>query len=345
MNQSDLESLPDQSCKFVGRLCELGFDRTRIHGLFVLLGLYVGAPNTEKEINALFQRLSSVLPIDRSKNIDEVVGHIYDGYDREINEFCYRSGAEFEFREVKVPNVEKSFAIVYLKDEGLLKTHVKSIRKLADASRLYDSFLLALGNSSANKDASLLEAFKCGIFQIQLHAQIDVSGARQISELISSCLPLLYSRCFKSLIGGQLEYFLGLENAQVALLELMQSMQPEYAQQMWAFQSHLFYRDRKFIEGLDKLNLVDWHSWVIGKAQEFDTAYPNQLKPFRSSNVNLTDLPEWGGSVDEFGTCDSYIEEVWGYSADSCRNYFEHLEYMALMVHVVYSALTSARVE
>ena len=76
MNEADFENLPEQTSQFVRRLSELGLDRPRIFGLFVMLGLYAGAPDTKEKLDELFSKLNLFLPIDRSKNIDEVVGHL-----------------------------------------------------------------------------------------------------------------------------------------------------------------------------------------------------------------------------------------------------------------------------
>jgi hypothetical protein len=163
------------------------------------------------------------------------------------------------------------------------------IDKLADATQLYDAFLLSLGRSTINHEANLLEAFTCGIFQVQLHALSDTKGAMQFAMLVQSCLPLVYSRCFKVLLEGQTEYFLGLELLQVALLELMQPMANDYAQQMWGFQSSLLYRDQKPVEGVNRLTVHDWHAWVLENARKFNTNYPTQLTPFSRSSITLSD--------------------------------------------------------
>jgi hypothetical protein len=343
LKPSDYLGLPEQTVKYVKRLEELGFDRDRIFGLFVLIGLYAGSPNTQDKLEEFFSRLQQVLPIDRSKNIDEVVAHIYSGYDSEINEFCYRSGLQFNFREIKLPQVEKSIYVVNPKDEGLLAESVQSVKKLADAGLLYDSFLLALGKRTTSRDANLLEAFQCGVFQIQLHATSDINGAMQIAQAISSLLPLFFSRCFNAVTSAQIDYFLGLESGQLALLNLMQEMQQDYAQQMWGFQSSLFFRDGQALAGVDQLSPQQWHDWVVKNAEAFSDMYPQQLLPFSRSSVTLDNLPTWGNAVRSFEVCDQYIERVWGYSESKFENIFQMYEYKALMVHVVYSSLTSAR--
>jgi hypothetical protein len=346
LKPSDYLNLPEQTVKFVKRLEKLGFDRDRIFGLFVLIGLYAGAPNTQDKLEELFSRLPLILPVDRSKNIDEVVGHIYSGYDNEINEFCYRSGLSndfFQFREIKIPNLEKSFYIVYFKDEGLLSNKVKSVDKLLDANLLYDTFIVALGKRTVRKETNLLEAFQCGMFQILLHAKMDVNGSMQIAKAINSLMPLHLSRCFYSVVSGQLDYFLGLESGQMALLSLMQEMQQDYAQQMWGFQSSLFFRDGQALAGVDQLSPQQWHDWVLKNAEAFSDMYPQQLLPFSRSSVTLENLPTWGQAVRSFEVCDQYIERVWGYSESKLENIFQMYEYKALMVHVVYSSLTSAR--
>lgn len=343
MNEIDFLKLPIETQQFVFRLVDLGFDRTRVFGLFVMLGIYVGAPNTQEKIDALFSDLQLLLPIDRTKNIDEEIGHLYDGYDQLINEFCFRSGIKFNFREVTIPKVEKSFYIVYLKDEGLLDKNIKSVEKLAEATRLFDSFILSLGQSSVKRGATLSEAFLCGIFQIQLHAKIDTKGSMQIAEVIKGLMSPFISRCFNSLISGKVDYFLGLESGQIALIDLMQPMEQNYAQQMWGFQSSLFYSKGNVIEGVDGLDPRQWYEWVIKKAKEFNITYPSNLLPFSKSNVTLSGLPRWDKSVNDFEICDAYIQSVWGYNANSLSTFTETYEYKALMVHLVYSSLASSR--
>ena len=343
MIESDFLGLPAHTRKFVERIHEDGLDRVRVHGFFVMVGLCAGAPDTQSRIEELFQTLNLAVPLDRTRNIDEVVGPVYDGYDREISEFCFRSGAELEFREIKIPTVDKSLFIVDSRDHGLFDVEVSSIERLADASRLYDAFIAALGLSSSNRNTTLVQAFSCGIMQMQLHARTDVFGARQIAELIRSCLPLIYAQYFSALSGNRIEYFLGLERGQVPLLSLMQAMDIEYAQQMWSFQSSLFYRDQELLGGIDNLSVRGWHDWVVQAGLQFDSAYPKGLIPFSGSKVELSELPAWHSDIEIFDVCDAYINKVWGYSASSISGDIETLEYKALIVHLVYSSLTRAR--
>jgi hypothetical protein len=308
-----------------------------------MVGLCAGAPNTQQKINELFTTLEKAIPIDRTKNIDEVVGHLYGGYDREISEFYYRSGVEIKFRAMQIPKLEKAFYIVNRKNYDLFKVNVLSIEKLADSFHLYDAFILALGRDTAAKHTSLIDAFRCGVFQMLLHTRSDVSGSMQIAELIGSCLPLIYSRYSSTLQTNNIEYFLGLERGQVPLLTLMQAMDMEYAQQMWGFQSGLFYRDQEPLGGVDDLSVREWHNWVVQNALQFDSAYPKGLVPFSESKVELSELPAWHSGIEIFDACDDYINRVWGYSASSISGAIATLEYKALLVHLVYSSLTSSR--
>ena len=69
MNQSDFKNLPVGTQLYAQRLVDLGFDRTRVFGLFVMLGIYVGGPNTQEKIDAIFSDLQLVLPIDRTLDV------------------------------------------------------------------------------------------------------------------------------------------------------------------------------------------------------------------------------------------------------------------------------------
>ena len=343
MNESDFSRLPIETRQFVLRLVDLGFDRTRIYGLFALLGIFVGAPNTQEQIDTLWSGVQLLLPIDRTKNLDEEIGHLYDGYDRQINEFCFRSGIEFNFREMTIPKVEKPFYIVNLKDEGLLNKDIKSVEKLADATRLFDSFIFSLGQSSLKRETTIFETFCSGVFQIQLHTISDVHGSRQIAIAINSLMPTFLGTCFRTLISGKVDYFLGLEPDQIALLSLMQPMEQTYAKQMWSFQSSLFYKEGDLIEGINDLDSKQWFDWVLNKAKDFDAIYPSNLIPFSKSNITLSEVPTWNKSITNFENCDAYINSVWGFNADSLDSNIESYDYKALMVHLIYSSLTSSR--
>ena len=341
MHESDYLELPEQTQVFVDRLIDLGFDRERVFGLFVLVGLYAGAPNTEEKIEELFAGLNVSLPIDRSRNIDEIIGHLYTGFDRELNEFCYRTGLPFDFRDIKVPNLNKINHIVELQDEGLLSKKVNSIEALLDANRLYDSFLLALGKNVLREKVSLLEAFQCGIFQIQLHGRSDQKGTREIAVYIMLGLPCFFNGCFTPLVSGKIDYFLGLLPIQIPLA-FLSGGDHDYGQQMWGFQSSLFYWDQQPLEGIDKMTFKEWHEWVVKKAEQFSLENSSRLLPLSRSKVSLSNLPTWNGTIKSFEICDQYIEKYWGYSQSNFESEFQALEYRALVVHIVYSSLTSS---
>jgi hypothetical protein len=343
MNESDFRALPDLTRRLVLHLSNLGLDRSRIHGLFVMLGLYAGAPDTRERLDELFSHLDALLPLDRSRNIDEVVGEIYDGYERQVNEFCFRSGVNLDFRKINIPGTTKTVSIVYPEDEGLLRPSIKRIDNLIDASQLYDSFLQALGQPTLDREVSLLDAFTCGVFQMQLYAKSDISGARQIAGLIRGGLPLFLGRCFRSIIEGRADYFNGLTGEQTALLDLMQSMEITYAREMWAFQSRLFFYEQKIISGLNEVPPSGWHELVLDRGRTFSAEYPSQLAAFSQSGVMLNKIPAWGSEINNFDVCDKYLEDTWGFSGNSLNGRSEIFEYRALMVHLIYSSLTQSR--
>lgn len=342
MNKSDYKGLPDNTKQIVDKLEDLGFDRERIFGLFVLIGLFAGAPRTQEEIESIFSKLQLSLPIDRSKNIDEEIGDVYCGYDLEINEFCYRSGADFDFKEITVPHIDFSSTIVKLRDEKILATKVKNVKSMIDAHHLSDAFIVALGKKSLSSEHNLLEAYQCGIFQIQLHTLYDVNGSRHIAELFRLYLSIFYNECFIAIVYAEAETFLQLLPEQIPLFNLTRAMDYDYALEFWAFQSRLFYKNKNLLDGIEGLSSKDWHKWVINIAEEFDKSFSNLIS-FSKSNITLTDLPVWGGSIKSFQDCNNYINKVWGYSEKKIKGFTQILEYKALMTHVIYSSLTSSR--
>jgi len=340
----DLLGLPVSTQEFAKKICTFEFSRSQIHGLFVLLGLYAGTPRTQDEMIGVIKNLQSVVPTDRETNIDEQVGDFYDGYEAVIDEFYLRSGLNLSFREIRVLETTPSLTIIKPDDNRLLDTSINGVNKLVEASRLIWSLLENLGHSTERKNKSLVDAFLCGIFQMQLYAQSDVKGSKQASVMLTGFLPLVIGQAFKTLTNNNSDYFSGLVNLQVPLHYLMGSMSQQYAEQMWIFQSCLFYHEQKPIGGVEELSPSEWHKWVLDRAKAFDTAYPGGLRPFSESGTTLTTLPAWGYDVNDFPSVDGYIYEVWGYESSGLRNYVELAEYKACLIYVVYASLTSGSV-
>ncbi len=217
-----------------------------------------------------------------------------------------------------------------------------ALKKMGDAVSLYQAFFKALGQSTFKRECSLLDAFRCGVFQSQLHGRLDVHGTRQIAEAIAVRMPLLYRRAFSAVTSSNLDYFNGLENDQIVLAGLVQEMSEDYGRQFWGFQSGLFFYDGKKISAAENLSLRDWHRWVQTWAQAFFTAYTNQILPLSASGLALSNVPSWDGDVLNFDECDKFIDEGWALSADRMFSAVEELEYRGLLVHTVYSSLTSS---
>ena len=142
---------------------------------------------------------------------------------------------------------------------------------------------------------------------------------------------------------GSFEGLSGYLPLQIPLKNLMAGMNEEYASQMWAFQSHIFFHDQKPITGLSDTSASEWFSWVLDRARAFDSAYPDQLVPFSQSGVTLSPIPTWRCTAEDAITVDRFIYEIWGFEAADLRNKVEIMEYKACLVHVVYSSLTEGR--
>jgi hypothetical protein len=340
---SDLNGLPVATQNFVKRICEFGFSRAQIHGIFVLLGLYEGTPATAEEIDQRRISLQDVVPSDREKNMDEQVGEFYDGYDAVINEFYLRLGVELTFRDIYVPENGDPIRIVRAYDYGLLEESINGAQKLADSSRLYWSLIENLGKPTERRNRSLHDAFLCGVFQMLLYAEADVEGSRQLSLILTESQPLVIGEISRSLRSNTLDYFSGLLNLQIPLFYLMRGISQQYAEQMWGFQSSLFFYDQQPIGGVEEASPQKWHHWVMDRAKAFDVAFPQGIFPFSESGVTLSHLPRWGDDVDDFVTIDGFIYSVWGYNSSSLRNYVELAEYKACLIHVIYASLTASR--
>jgi hypothetical protein len=342
MSQLDLTDLPKETVDFVGRLTALGIDDRSIHGIFVTVGFIAGAPKFKDEIEALWQPLMRVMPFDRTQFIDEVVGDIYEGYDGALNEFCFRSGLEFEFREIGLPDHDFKTTICKLKDEGLLDTRVTEVKQLVDSVRLYTSFFSEVGEGTYSKNAPLLKAFLCGVFQMQLHGKFDVKGTMQIAEALKWYLPPVFGRIVNALLQGNLEYFIGLEDAQIPLHHYTQAMKEPFGRQFWGYQSSVFFSEGEKVNGLEELNLYEWFEWVSLKAFFFDNEYRDRIVPLSQSGLTLDNLPAWNDGDLNYEECVEFIHETWGLQPDGIATRVDNLEYRALLIHVTYASMAKS---
>lgn len=112
---------------------------------------------------------------------------------------------------------------------------------------LFQSLLTALGESTFRQKRSMKEAFLSGIYQMQLMGKIDLSAVQQLSSLINTAAPPLIAHAFRAFTANTIDDSLGCEREQAPLQMLMSPMGREYAEQLWGFQSALFFmRDSGF---------------------------------------------------------------------------------------------------
>ena len=225
-----------------------------------------------------------------------------------------------------------------MQDDFLIK-----IEKLADASRLFQSFLFALGESTYRQNRSMKEAFLAGVYQMQHMGQIDLFAVQQISNLIFTSAPLVIGHAFQAITQNTIEYSLSCEVEQIPLHRLISGMNHDYLLQLWEFQRVRFFHNEQRIKGVAELDSNGWHKWVSDRARAFSDAYPTQLVGFSRSGTTLVNVPLWEEEVDNFSRCDDYINFVWGFSSRTIKNSIELLEYKALMIYVVYASLTISR--
>ncbi|MDC1425972.1 hypothetical protein N8339_03280 [Gammaproteobacteria bacterium] len=340
---TDLASLPKPIQKFVEWLPKLGLNEQQIHGLFVLVGFYTGTPRTAAELAEVVTPIQQALPHDRDTIINHMVDEFFEEYQFPLDEFCYRSGYKFELRPIQVIKDMDAIYLLKFQDRGLLDPSVNKIEKLADASRLFQSFLFALGESTYRQNRSMKEAFLAGVYQMQHMGQIDLFAVQQISNLISTSAPLVVGHAFQAITQNTIEYSLSCEVEQIPLHRLISGMNHDYVLQLWEFQRVLFFHNEQRIKGVAELDSKGWHEWVIDRARAFSEAYPTQLVGFSLSGTVLVNVPSWEKEVDNFGGCDEYIDFVWGFSSTKIKNSMELLEYKALMIHVIYASLTISR--
>lgn len=339
--RTDLKMLPEETKRFLERLDDLDFSAAQKHGLFVLVGLIAGVARTKDEIVERQKHLQEVIPTDTEVHIDKVVGDFYPGYEGVLEEWIARTGNQIEFRDIVVDGLADPLHALKPKIHNVIDTTSTEISGLASAANLFDGFLQALGEPTCNASRTFKESFLCGVFQMQLLAQSDVSASQQLGVSLEGYPPLVLGQCLRSINGNDLAYLNSAEPEQIALLPLM-SRDNDYAQQFWSFQSSLLFKDGERLDLAGMWDVEQWHSWVVDQSTLFAAKYKDRLLPFSRSGHQLEGLPSWAGEISKFDVCDQYIEAVWGYSGKSITKRRDVLEYKALVAHTVHSSLTAS---
>ena len=339
--RTDLKTLPEETNRFLDRLDDLDFTVAQKHGLFVLVGLIAGVARPKEEIVERQRHLQEVIPTDTEVHIDKVVGDFYPGYETVLEEWIARTGNQIQFRDIVVDGLADPLHALKPKIHNVIDTTSTEISGLASAASLFDGFLQALGEPTCNASRTFKESFLCGVFQMQLLAQSDVSASQQLGVSLEGYPPLVLGQCLRSINGNNLAYLNSAEPEQIALLPLM-SRDNDYAQLFWGFQSSLLFEDGQRLDLAGMWDVEQWHSWVVDQSTLFAAKYKDRLLPFSRSGHQLEGLPSWAGEISKFDVCDQYIEAVWGYSGKSITKRRDVLEYKALVAHTVYSSLTAS---
>lgn len=337
--RTDLNMLPEPTNRFLGRLDELELTDSQKHGLFVLAGLIAGVPREEEEITERQGFLQEVIPTDTETHIDRVVGDFYQGYERVLEEWLARSGYQVQFRDIVLEDLTDPMHVLKPNIHDVIDTTTAEINDLASAANLWDGFLEALGAPTSGANRTIKESFLCGVFQMLLIRQSDVSASQQLGAYLEARPPLVLGQCLKSINYNRLSFFNSAELEQIALVGLMSADQ-DYSQQFWGFQSWLLFEDGDRIAAPVSWDPERWHQWVMDQCTELSTQYKGALLPFSRSGHQLEGVPQWPGEISRFEVCDQYIGSVWGYSGNSIVKLRDILEYKALVAHVVYSSLT-----
>lgn len=350
VSDKELSGLPSVTRSCVERFCGFGFNRNQVHGLFVLLGLDTGTPRVEEELKVVINNIQPIIPTFRDINIDEQVGDFYNGYESKINEYWLKTGLKFDFRPIKASDDMDPVYIVKPWDDGVLDSSVKKVNKLIDSTRLYRSFLEALGEDTAGNGRTLVESFLCGVFQMQLFTVSDHKGAAFLSGALVKLQPLTLGTFTQMISRNQIDNLLSLLNLQIPLSFLIGGIEAseseigrEFIKQIWAFQSHLFYQEggvRTY--GKEELDIKAWYEYVLKTGRAFDSQYPTQLLPLSAAGVTLPPVPSWASEINNFSAVDEFIFEVWGFEDTKLLNYVEMIEYKALLIYTVYASLTES---
>lgn len=293
-------------------LDRFGYSQTLKHGFLFFIGGAMLSCDQEQEPEKTQLAQNQLSMFDINEEYKELLGPLRDIYiQNHFEELIWRMEINIEPRQIKVPGSDVVVSEFTFKNYKRLRNDDGKITKLFDTADCLEAVFEGVGEELVSHEYDLSQSYKAGMCFFNLKAQVDVKSTGQLVNVISKSLTPTLSSVLK--VANSTEVlFKEYSNIQIGIICLISSLDREFSQTLWAYQSYVFYDQGDEIPGVADMPLDAFIDHCRSRALFFYANNSHALYDIANKRVHWNTFPALQSEFDERQVVKQSIQNSWG---------------------------------
>ncbi len=297
------------------------------------------AKEGETSIDDVQERLAQLPHVDVDAEIESLIGPLDD---RELNqvfdELVWRFQGEFEPRSIKVTETSDPIYVFEFRNHGRIFSDDRKVDNLGSAEEVFSKAMYLFGRQFLENDYDPGKCFKTGLCHANLKVVADTHTTYISLRHLEKFLPLIFGAAHriarKPFVdwGGHLD-------VQVPLQVFLTGTNPELGEMIWAYQSRVFYKEKKLRPGINELDVLDFMKECKETLIRFYSEHPSRCIDLASQRYHWSAFPPLKQGSDERGLILEVLQQTLGYNNIELRNHSYQSTLKALLIFGYYCSL------
>ncbi len=297
------------------------------------------AKEGETSIDDVQERLAQLPDIEIDAEIESLIGPLDD---RELNqlidELVWRFRGEFEPRSINFSETSDPIFAFEFRNHGRIFSDDRKVENLGSAEEIFSKAMYLLGRQFLEKDYDPAKCFKSGLCSTNLRATIDIKTTHASLAYLEKFLPLIFGAARGITRKPFFDWGQHLD-VQVPLQVFLHGVNPELGEMIWAYQSRVFYKDKKLKQGINELNVLDFMKVCKETLIGFFSEHPHQCIGLALQRYHWSAFPPLINGSDERRLILEVLQHTLGYNNSELRSYSYQSTLKALLLFGYYCSL------
>ncbi len=309
-------------------------------GFCYFLGLTaLVAKGEETTITDIQNRLAQLPTVDIDGEIDSLLGPLDD---RDLytvfDELVWRFRGEFEPREIKVSKTAEPVFVYKFRNHGRIFSDTRKVDDLHSAEEIFSEAMRMFGRPFQESGYDPVKCFKTGLIIANLRIHADTKTSHASFAFVEKFLPLVFGAAHRMARAPFIDWSQHLD-VQVPLQVFLTGVNPDLGEVIWAYQSHIHYKDGNLKPGVTELNDLDYMAGCKEAAITFFEKYPTQCIELASQKFHWNSFSPFRNGFDERDAILDVIHKTLGYSSSEKSSYSDQCTLKALIIFGYFCSL------
>jgi hypothetical protein len=175
-----------------------------------------------------------------------------------------------------------------------------------------DALFEGVGEELVSNDYDLSQSYKSGMCFFNLKAQVDLECTTDILVLIRKILSPTAGSAFNRAKSSE-DIFDEYLNIQLGILSFVASLDRQFNETLWAYQSYVFYDQGNEIPGISDMTMDNFIDHCRSRALFFYNKNADALLDISNKQVHWNTFPALQDEFDERPVLKQAIQNSWGY--------------------------------